>query len=596
MAKYKNKPKRKRKLFNMRTFLLTIVMILYIGAALFTIMRDTAPVSGTVSYNELIELVEFGQVETIWITKDSDTIIVKKIDGEQLEAINPHSDTFVEDLLKRDANIIVQKTSATKSITNLLGTLPMMLIMAIFAVYISSTLAGGSTKQFTLLKTKDNHTTFNDIQGLSETKKEVQFIVEQMRNWKKLEELGARPCNGALLYGPPGTGKTLMAKAIAKEANVNFISCSGSDFNEMFVGVGAARVRQLWELAETNLPCIIFIDEIDCLGKRRKGGDAVVNELNQTLNCLLQKMDGINTSNGIMVIGATNRKEDLDDALLRPGRFDKHYFIGAPDNKKDRDEIVKIYLDTKKLSDDVTLDKASKLLVDLTGAEIENALNEAVYVSIQDGREGIIKLSDIDEAVMKRLTSGVKKEHSSKRDEQIVAYHEAGHTLISLLNNVKISKVSTIPYSSGMGGVTVRDLDEIGEIKLKLESDYTKDLKILLAGKIAEEIVFGEHTQGCSSDIEEATKIVYSMIAEWGFDKTNILNERILIENGLRHSLEVGVINRCNKTLKDIEDSVKQILTENRDLLEALASKLLEEKTIVCPTLEIIRSYKDDTK
>lgn len=586
MAKPNNKPQKKKRIINMRTVLIVVIFVLYIISAIISTVNDCKPISGKISYQEMVELINEGEVKSIQVTKDSNKVTLVKNDGTLLDAVNPKSDNFIEDLLKLGANVEIKQTTVTDSILSLIATLPLMIVMTLLVVYISSSILGGNTKAFSLLKHKDNNITFDDIQGLSETKKEVQFIVEQMKNWKKLGELGARPCKGALLYGPPGTGKTLMAKAIAKEANVNFISCSGSDFNEVFVGLGAARVRQLWELAMTNSPCIIFIDEIDCLGKRRRGGDGATSELNQTLNCLLQRMDGINTLNGIMVIGATNRKDDLDPALLRPGRFDRHYYIGAPDNKKDRDEIVKIYLDTKKCSDDITLDKASKLLVGLTGAEIESALNEAVYVSLQDGRNGIIKLSDIDEAVMRHYTSGVKKEHTSEWDKKVVAYHEAGHALVSLLNDIPISKVSIVPYSSGMGGVTIRDRD-VDESKLKLQSDFEKDLCILLAGKIAEEIIFDEHTQGCCNDIEQATKLVYAMITEYGYNNKTLLNERVLIEEGLKHSLEHSLIEQCNELLNKFDNDTRELIMSNLDKLNKIAEKLLEDKTIVAPTLDM---------
>lgn len=584
--KQDHKPTKKKKIINIREVLIGIVLVIYIATAVFTAVKDAVPITGTTSYLEIMDMIDNGTIKSIQITKDSNKMIVYTTDGQVLDAINPKSDTFIEDLMKKGVDIQVQKTSVTDSVTAVLATLPLMLIMAMFVVFLSSTMMGGKTKQFTLLKLKDNKTTFDDIQGLSETKKDVEFVVDQMQNWKTLDMLGARPCKGILLYGPPGTGKTLLARAIANEAKVNFISCSGSDFNEVFVGVGAARVRQLWELALTNAPCIIFIDEIDCLGRRRRGGDGATNELNQTLNCLLQKMDGINSNNGIMVIGATNRKEDLDAALLRPGRFDRQYLVGPPTTKKDRDEIVKIYLDTKQVDAEVTLDKASKLLTGMTGAEIENVLNEAVYVSIRDKRNGIIRLSDIDEATMQTITAGVKKEHSSKRDEQIVAYHEAGHTLVSLLNKIKVSKVSIIPYSSGMGGVTMRDTDDDNDNKLKLKSDFIKDIEILLAGKVAEELIFGEHTQGCSNDIEKATQLVYAMVTEYGFLDDNLMNERVLIENGLKESLEASVITDCNKLLTAINKSVTTKIKENIEVLKAISKELLEHKTLVSPTLE----------
>ena len=356
----------------------------------------------------------------------------------------------------------------------------------------------------------------------------------------------------------------------------------------MFVGVGAARVRSLFELASSNVPCIVFIDEIDCLGKRRKGGDGASQDHNQTLNSLLQKMDGLNKFNGIMVIGATNRKDDLDAALLRPGRFDKHYYIGAPTNKNDRDELVKLYLDNKKLDSEVTLEKASKLLVGLSGAEVEEALSSAVYVSLQNDRKGVIKLSDIDEAVMQLYTGGIKEDNIGDIDEKITAIHEAGHALVTLLLGIPVSKVSIEPYTGGIGGVTMRDIDIIGDNKLKLKSDYDNDLMIALAGKCAEEIEFGEHTQGCSNDLEKATKTIYEMITADGFNEESLLNQNVLMENGLQSGVNDEIIRVCNNKLFEYNEQTMKILNDNKTLLYKLRDKLLNEKVIVMPTLESI--------
>lgn len=580
-----NKPVKKKKVINVRAWAIGIVIFAYIIVMAISLAKDCKPTSGQLTYQELIDGIQSGEIVKVNIVKDQNAMTVVKADGSTYDAVNPKSDDFIEKLWSMGAEVNISKTTATDAIATLLGTLPLMVVMAIFAIYLSNTIIGGNTKAFTLLKTNDNKTTFDDIRGLSETKKEIQFAVDSIKNYKKINAMGAKTCNGILLEGPPGTGKTMLAKAIANAAGVNFISASGSDFNEMFVGVGAARVRALWELAQTNAPCIIFIDEIDCLGKRRRGGDGASNELSQTLNCLLQKMDGLNKTNGIMVIGATNRKQDLDKALLRPGRFDRQYFIGPPTNKKDRDEIVEMYLSNKKLEDGVTLDKVSKLLVGLTGAEIENTLSEAVYVSFMNDRNGIIGLSDIDDAIMRHITSGVKKEHTSERDKKIVAYHEAGHTLVYLLNDIPVSKVSIVPYSTGVGGVTIRDTDDKEDKKLKTFDEYNIDLMVLLAGKIAEEVTFGQHTQGCSNDIQEATKLVYQMITQYGFCSSTLVNQVTLINEGLKLDTENDLLEKCNEHLKEINDITTKAITDNIDKLNKIAKDLLNKQVLVCPTL-----------
>lgn len=579
------KKKMGKKPINIMTIVIIIMMTIYVAGEIWTAIKDSKPTEGTMSYNQIFEELEKDTILNINVTKNSDKCQIFMKDGTVYDAINPQSDTFIEDLMMAGAEVKVVKKSFSEALLSIFISIPMIAIMALVAAYMSKLLLSTNTKMFTLVNPKDNHTSFDDVRGVSETKKEVKFAIEQLKQHTKLASLGARPCKGMLLYGPPGTGKTLIAKAIANEAGVPFVSASGSDFNEMFVGVGASRVRALWDLALANAPCILFIDEIDCIGKRRRGGDGASSEYNQTINSLLQKMDGLNPNSGVLVIGATNMKESLDKALLRPGRFDRQYFIGPPRTKKDRDDIVELYLENKKLDKEVTLDTASKLLAGLTGAEVEEALNEAVHISLSDDRDGTIKLSDIDEAIMKMHTSGVKQEHSSSRDTEIVAIHEAGHTVVSLLFNIDIAKVSIVPYSSGTGGVTMRDMDKHQDEHLRLKSEIEADICVLLAGKVAEQIKYHEHTPGCSNDIEKATSLVYQMVTEWGYGKT-LFNENTLINMGVNHIIEENVVNECNSLLEEYNKRTVKMLTENFELVEKISARLIAEKTIVSPTLE----------
>lgn len=584
----RNKPQKRKKPINVTRLVVIFLMGLYIIVQLVNAYRDAKPTQGAITYNELIDELHKDTVDKIDITENRPNASVIMKDGHIYDMVNPKSDTFIENLMKEGADVIIHKKSLYESISNLATSIPMILIMLMLMVYILNTVIGGSTKKFTVLKANKNDTTFDDIKGITETKNEVKFLVDGISKWKELGELGARPVKGVLFYGPAGTGKTMLARAIAKEANVPFISACGSDFVEMFVGVGAARIRSLWQLAEVNAPCILFIDEIDSIGKRHKGGSGENVEMNQTINCLLQQMDGLEKNPGVMVIAATNRMNDLDQALLRSGRFDRKFYVGPPTTKKDRDSVVELYLDNKKLGKDVTLNKVSKLMTGLTAADIDEALSDAVYISLMDNRDGIIELSDIDEAVMKLHTKGVKKEHTSKRDEEIVAIHEAGHTIMSLLLGIKISKTSIIPYSSGIGGVTIRDLDETGDIKLKLQSEFEKDIKVLLAGKIAEELEYGEHTQGCSNDINEATKIVYSMVTELGYGN-RLLNENTLIDNGISHIIQENIMEECNKILVELNRDTTELLKENFEKVKQFSKMLLKNKTIVEPTLDEIK-------
>lgn len=590
------KPRRKRKTRNYKMIAIIAIFVFYGTLQLLSAFHSARPISSTIGLNELYKMIDNNEIESIRVKSTENEMIITKKDGTIVNSVNPQNDEFILDLMKRGVNIEVQKQSLFSALTTIALMIPTTIVMAMIAVYLTNTIIGASTKMFTILKSKTNNVSFDDIKGLGDTKKEVQFIVNQLKNSSELKKHGARVCKGVLFYGPPGTGKTMLAKAIAKESGVSFISASGSDFNEVFVGVGAARVRALWELAITNAPCILFIDEIDCLGKRRKGGDGASNDHNQTLNALLQKMDGLNESYDVMVIGATNRKEDLDDALLRPGRFDRHYYVGEPDNKKDRDEIVEVYLRNKTLSDGVNTETVSKLMVGLTGAEIEQSLNEAVYISIQNDRNGELKLSDIDEAVMQLKLGGIKKEHSSQSDINVTATHEAAHTIVSLALGIDISKVSIIPYSSGTGGVTMRDIDKTSDIKLRLKSDYENDIKILLAGKVGEEVLMGEHTQGCSSDIEKATEIIYNMVTQWGFSKVGLLNQNVLIKNGLKQSVESDIIKECNEMLSKYDNDVRELIRRYLPELKKLRKILISEKVIVNPTLKMLIDHEESTK
>lgn len=584
----KNKPVKAKRTVNLKKWLIIAIFIGYAIVAVIQAKKASESKAGDITLNKFYEMIDNGEVEKININRADEVVTIYAKNGKLYETMNPNSDKFLENVMKKGVMVSIQKKSEMDAILSVLGTLPLTLIMAMFAVYLATTVMGANTKMFTLVKNKNNHTSFDDIKGMGKTKEQVQFIISQMKNWKELGSLGARPCKGMLLFGPPGVGKTMLAKAIAKESGVGFISCSGSDFDEVFVGIGAGRIRSLFELAAVNAPCVVFIDEIDCIGRRRRGGDGASQDHNQTLNALLQRMDGLNASNGIIVIGATNRKNDLDNALMRPGRFDRHLYIGAPDNKKDRDELVEVYLKSKKLDSDVTLEKVSKLMNQLTGAQIEETLNSAVYLSLQDNRKGIIKYSDIDEAMMQLSTDGIKKEHTSERDEHVSAVHEAGHCLVSLLLGTPIAKVSNIPYTSGVGGVTLPDLDEKSENKLEFESEYLTDIKVLLAGKCAEQIVLKEHTLGCSNDLEKATKLVINMQTSYMFDDDNLLSETELVEMNIRKEVTDETLQRCNEILCKCNKEVIELLDSNRVRLDKLIELIMKDKTIVQPTLEMI--------
>lgn len=588
----KIKPKRKRKTLNYKKIGIWTAIAVCIFMAVFNAFMDSNPTSTNCTIQQVYEMQDSGLIDKVVITKNGNTFNIYDTLGNVYTCINPNNDTFIKDLADAGINIDIKKTSTYDAVVSALLILPTTLVMLMFIYYLSTTIVGGNTKMFTLLKKENNKVKFDDIAGISEIKAEIIQTMAMIRNYKELAATGARPCKGILLYGPPGVGKTLIAKAIANEVNLPFISASGSDFTEMFVGVGAARVRSLWDLALQNSPCILFIDEIDTLGKRRQGngGDS---EKNQTLNALLQRMDGLNENSGVIVIAATNDKDALDSALIRPGRFDRHIYIGPPRLKKDKEEIIKLYLDTKDKEDEVTVEAVSSLISNMTGAQIEAALNNAVYNSFANNRNGKINLSDVDMGIMALYTDGVPVEIASEHDRKITAVHEAGHCIMSLILNRKVSKVSVIPYSSGIGGMTVNTLDDTEDNKLKLKSEYMNDIKVLLAGKVAEDLIFGEHTQGASNDIERATELICSTFTSFAFDK-NIVNYTVFIKNGLIGNMPNSIIENCDRALHEIEEEIRKELANNIDYIKALAKKLMTDKSVMFPTLEKIKEYHVD--
>ena len=473
--------------------------------------------------------------------------------------------------------------------------LPMILILVVGFWFINKQM-GGKNGSFDFGKSKaklssdKNKVTFKDVAGLKEEKEEVKELIDFLKNPKKFQKLGARIPKGVLLYGPPGTGKTLLARAVAGEANVPFYYISGSDFVELFVGVGASRVRDMFQQAKRTAPCLIFIDEIDAVGRQRGSGiGGGHDEREQTLNQLLTEMDGFGENEGIIIIAATNRPDVLDPALLRPGRFDRQVTVNLPD-VKGREEILKVHARNKVLADGVNIEALAKRTPGYSGADLENLLNEAALLAVRRNKEAIT-MSEIDEASDRVLMGPAKSSKTrSENDRKLVAYHESGHAVvgIKLKGANDVQKVTIIPRGSA-GGYNMMIPSE--EKICSTKTDLLEQITGLLAGRVAEEVVFGEVTTGAENDFSKATKIARAMVTEYGMSDLGPMqleqqegsvflgrdyNKSRNFSNEVAHEIDTEmrkIIDECYK--KDTK-----IIKDNRDLLELLATTLLEYETL----------------
>ena len=513
----------------------------------------------------------------------------------------PVNDTELMDKLNNsDADITVKKTAETNQLAGNIGTFVIILFAIIsLGLMIKAIQAGGSqamsfgkSKAKMLLDSKVK-TTFKDVAGIDEEKKELEEIVDFLKNGEKYMKLGAKIPKGVLLVGPPGTGKTLMAKAVAGEASVPFFSISGSDFVEMFVGVGASRVRDLFDQAKKHQPCIIFIDEIDAVGRQRGAGlGGGHDEREQTLNQLLVEMDGFDVNTNIIVIAATNRPDILDNALLRPGRFDRQIYINAPD-VKGREQILEVHAKNKKLDKDVDLKVLAKRTPGFTGADLQNLLNESALLAARKG-EDKISMDDVDSSI-DRVIAGVEKRSKvlTDKDKELTSYHEVGHALIDKLlpDANELHKVSIIPRGMALGVTWTRPKDESVHVsKAKLLAKIT----VSLGGRAAEEIIYGQDdvSTGASQDLINVTDIARKMVTAWGMsEKLGPMaygknQENVFMGRDFGHQRDYSeqVAFEIDEEIKKIVDEryelAKQLLTQNRDMLEVISKELLEKETI----------------
>ena len=582
-----NEKNEKNKLWIGLTILI-LVLVIISALAIWLSQEKKEEDENTLAYTDLIKEISYGNVEKVEMTTGSTTVKVKMRNVEEEKtSIVPNTESFIDliqtkvaegneiELIQKPRSIWIQIP------TIILNLLPTIIMLALFIMIFKLQGLGekGKVYEETERKTK---VTFDDVAGLEEEKAEMIEIVDFLKKPEKYTRMGAKIPRGVLLYGKPGTGKTLIAKAIAGEANVPFISMSGSEFIEMFAGLGASRVRKLFEKARRLAPCIVFIDEIDAIGSRRTSNSGAETENNQTLNQLLVEMDGFSSEETIIVLAATNRPEMLDKALLRPGRFDRQITIPTPD-LKGRLEILKIHSKEKKLSSDVNLESIAEDTAGFTGAELANILNEAAILATKNNHEEI-ENDDIEEAV-KKVTVGLEKKERviSDKDKKLTAYHEAGHAVVSryLPTQSNVKEVSIIPRGVA-GGYTMYKTDEDKYYISKTE--MKEKLIALLGGRAAEKLVLDDISTGASNDIEVATKIARDMVTKYGMsDKLGPIDfqgkepyeiQMFGEDIGDKIGLEVKSL------IDEAYNNAQKLLIEHRDKLDLIAQTLLKQEKV----------------
>ena len=510
-------------------------------------------------------------------------------------------------LSKNKGKINVEDPSQGSVWINLIGQLIPFIIIGVFFYFMFSKMGGGgNNKAFEFAKSKARVETnvkvrFKDVAGCEEEKEEVKEIIDYLRSPKKFTDMGAHIPKGILMVGPPGTGKTLLAKAVAGEANVPFFSISGSDFVEMFVGTGASRVRDMFKTAQKNAPCIVFIDEIDAVGRQRGAGMGGGNdEREQTLNQMLVEMDGMTDNNGIVIIAATNRPDVLDPALLRSGRFDRRVTVNLPDIKG-RQEILQVHARNKKLASDVSLENLAKRTPGFSGADLANVLNEGAILAVRH-KQKRITMNDLDEAIDRVMMGPAKKSKKyTEDDKMLVSYHEAGHAVIGLkLEDADmVQKVTIIPRGEA-GGYNLMTPRE--EKYFHKRSEFIAKITGLLGGRTAEEIIFGEVSAGAVNDIEQLTKIAKNMVRVYGMSSLgpiqyadpqgNVFLGRDYTQgSGYSDGIADEIDKEVRKIVDECHEQCRKILTENRDLLDLIAKSLFEHETLTNEEITNLMNY-----
>ncbi len=589
---------------NVKTAILWVVIIMVVVMLWAVIRTGRTHPDAQLSFTQLMSDIDQGKVKSVTIT-GNDVHGYYKDDNQELHAVIPANYPEIFDQMKaKGVNVTIQKESAGNWVTILVNAIPFVLLLG-FWIFMMRQMQSGGNKALSFGKSRarlhssqQKKVTFKDVAGVEEAKEELQEIIEFLREPQKFQKLGGRIPKGVLLIGPPGTGKTLLARAIAGEANVPFFSISGSDFVEMFVGVGASRVRDLFEQGKKNAPCIIFIDEIDAVGRHRGAGlGGGHDEREQTLNQLLVEMDGFESNEGVILVAATNRPDVLDPALLRPGRFDRRVVVDRPD-LRGRESILRVHVKKTPLADDVDLSVLARGTPGFAGADLANLVNEAALVAARQNRK-VVTMYDF-ELAKDKVMMGVERKSMimTPEDKKITAYHEAGHALVAALEPASdpLHKVTIIPRGMALGLTMQLPVDD----KLNYNRDYLDaELAILMGGRLAEEIFIGRVTTGAKSDIERATDLARKMVCEWGMSELGpvslgkkeeqiflgreIAQHRdysedtaIRIDEQVRKLVEAGY-SRARKHLEDHSDAMKRIAEAllEREVLDGEEVKML---------------------
>ena len=583
--------------------LLVILLCIMVSLVMFNVLgRMTRGVSSEVPYSQFIEMLEKGEVDRVVMKGETLTVTLKK--QQKMGTPATLYTTLMEDaseLVKRLEKAGVEDFNREKpnAATEVLYTILSLVLPVLLMFFLLSMLYKRMSKNGGMMGgvgkskakayvQKETGITIKDVAGQDEAKESLQEVVDFLHNPGKYTTIGAKLPKGALLVGPPGTGKTLLAKAVAGEAHVPFFSLSGSDFVEMFVGVGASRVRDLFEEAKKNAPCIIFIDEVDAIGKSRDARYGGNDEREQTLNQLLAEMDGFDTSKGLLILAATNRPEVLDPALLRPGRFDRRVIVDRPD-LKGRVNILKVHAKNVALDESVDLEGIALATSGAVGSDLANMINEAAILAVKNGRQAVSQ-KDLLEAVEVVLVGKEKKDRIlSQEERKIVSYHEVGHALVSALqkDSEPVQKITIVPRTMGALGYVMHVPEE--EKFLNTKKELEAMLVGYLGGRAAEELVFDTVTTGAANDIEQATKVARAMITQYGMSdrfglmglsetQNQYLDGRAVLNCGDATATEID--HEVMKLLKKSYDEAKRLLSENRDVMDKIAEFLIQKETI----------------